>query len=531
MKSFDLNIEEILDNWEIHHAIREIIANALDERLLSDTDNIKIEKIGDDVWSIQDFGRGLQYEHLTQNENLEKLNHPNSIGKFGVGLKDALATFYRHKIDVTIKSKYCDLTFGMSPKVNFDNVVTLHAFVNQPSFPNIKGTSFILKNCNDVEINKSKSFFLLFSDETLLETTKYGDVLSKSGTTSNIYVNGVKISTEENFLFSYNITSVNKKIKDALNRERTNVGRSAYAERIKLILLECNEITVAEKLVNDLQEYGSGNIHDELQWTDVSTHATKLLNSSKKVVFFTPEELQNNNAYIDRAKNDGYEVVTISEKIKSKITGEIDYNNKPIVDLNEYVDEWSDSFEFVYIDESKLSLKEREVFNLTNDIFSAIGGKPVNIKNIKISETMRPNKFNYSDAAGLWDGTEIIIKRTELSTIETYASTLLHEIAHAISESSDLSIDFEECLTDLLGKVYSNSLKKINASSNFPQQSSRNSMQVNSSTPLPATKHLENLDKKNFPHGIHIFLSFLLAGFWIPAWFLIYQTRDKNVYK
>ncbi len=28
MRRFDLNIEQILDNWEIYHAIREIIANA-----------------------------------------------------------------------------------------------------------------------------------------------------------------------------------------------------------------------------------------------------------------------------------------------------------------------------------------------------------------------------------------------------------------------------------------------------------------------------------------------------------------------
>lgn len=34
---FDLNIEEVLENWEVHHAIRELIANALDEASLSNT--------------------------------------------------------------------------------------------------------------------------------------------------------------------------------------------------------------------------------------------------------------------------------------------------------------------------------------------------------------------------------------------------------------------------------------------------------------------------------------------------------------
>ena len=30
VREFDLNIEKILENWENYHAIREIIANALD---------------------------------------------------------------------------------------------------------------------------------------------------------------------------------------------------------------------------------------------------------------------------------------------------------------------------------------------------------------------------------------------------------------------------------------------------------------------------------------------------------------------
>ena len=41
-KKFDLNIEKILEDWEVHHPIREIIANALDEQLLTGSKNIKI---------------------------------------------------------------------------------------------------------------------------------------------------------------------------------------------------------------------------------------------------------------------------------------------------------------------------------------------------------------------------------------------------------------------------------------------------------------------------------------------------------
>ena len=44
MKKFDLNIEKILEDWEMHHAIREIIANALDEQLLTKTKDVEIVK-------------------------------------------------------------------------------------------------------------------------------------------------------------------------------------------------------------------------------------------------------------------------------------------------------------------------------------------------------------------------------------------------------------------------------------------------------------------------------------------------------
>jgi len=73
IRKFDLNIEEVLENWEVFHALREIIANALDEQILTETKEIEIITEGN-IIKIRDFGRGLRYEHLTQNEQEEK-NH------------------------------------------------------------------------------------------------------------------------------------------------------------------------------------------------------------------------------------------------------------------------------------------------------------------------------------------------------------------------------------------------------------------------------------------------------------------------
>ena len=72
-RKFDLNIEKILENWEIKHIVREIIANALDEQKLFRSSDIKILKQGN-TWIIKDFGIGLKYEHFTQKENDEKLS-------------------------------------------------------------------------------------------------------------------------------------------------------------------------------------------------------------------------------------------------------------------------------------------------------------------------------------------------------------------------------------------------------------------------------------------------------------------------
>jgi hypothetical protein len=71
-----------------------------------------IFKDSDGCWHVADAGRGVQYEHLTQNENVEKRRHPHVIGQFGMGLKDALAVFDRRGVGVVIRSAHADITTG-----------------------------------------------------------------------------------------------------------------------------------------------------------------------------------------------------------------------------------------------------------------------------------------------------------------------------------------------------------------------------------------------------------------------------------
>ena len=93
MREFDLNIERVLENWTVAHALRQVIANALDEQALTGTTEPQIFRDAEGHWHIRDWGRGLRYEHLTQNENKEKLAHPEQVvGKFGVSSSTSSST-------------------------------------------------------------------------------------------------------------------------------------------------------------------------------------------------------------------------------------------------------------------------------------------------------------------------------------------------------------------------------------------------------------------------------------------------------
>ncbi len=458
-KEFDLNIEKILQNWEVYHAIREIIANALDEQILANTKDISIHKTDDGCWHIIDYGRGLNYHHLTQNENKEKLTNDKLIGRFGVGLKDALATLYRHGIKVQIMSQYGSITLKEASKSGFDDIVTLHAEITPPQNPNMIGTDFCLFGCNTKDIDKAKSLFLNFSEKRILEKNMYGEVIENTTDTADIYINGVKIAEEPNFLFSYNITSLTAQLKKALNRERTNVGRSAYSGRIQDILKACSSEIVINSLVDDLQQFGTGIKHDELSWSEVFMYVSvKMSQQCQNATFVTTSDLQDNPSLIDGMRRSGYNPVVVTDSIISKMN---DYNagaknGETLTTASQYLKEEQERFVPIPVDINALTVQEKEVYNKTDDILKLIGGTPKNVKQIIIVEKIYESEL-FNETLGLWMPIEnkILIKKNQLKSIKQYSGTLLHECAHAISGENDISRNFELKLTEIIGIISS----------------------------------------------------------------------------
>jgi len=456
---FDLNIEEILDNWETHHAIREIIANALDEQRLSKTQEINIFKDQNCNWHIRDYGRGIEISHFTLNENMEKTESSlEIIGKFGVGLKDALATFNRHKIGVVIRSKYGEYRLREAKKHGFDSITTLHIeYIGTPQ--QMVGTDVVLTGVTDQEISLARSLFVKFSDESIIESTEYGQIISRKQDGARVYIRGVLASEEPNFLFTYNITNLTDAMKKRLNRERLNVGRSTYSERIKAILKKADSEIVRDQLAEQVERRSKGDQCDEMQWLDVAQIAFNFLHEKRKVAYITETEVQQKPNIIDQMRIDGYTPVIVSDIQKEKIDNQIQSGGPQVKTVETYLDELDESFQYQFIEPGNLRPSEKAIFDLTPIIQGMVIQPGEQKPPVKVSETMRINLDNVN---GVWDMDQksIIIHRRQLSDLAAYSGTLLHETAHAIYGNSDMTRSFEQDLTNYLGLVAKAALTK-----------------------------------------------------------------------
>jgi hypothetical protein len=449
---FDLNIEQVLDHWEIEHGIRELIANALDEQLLTSTADVEISEHSDGVCRIRDFGRGLTIEHFTLSENIEKLQAPEGvIGKFGVGLKDALATFYRRGVGVTIISAHGTFRLREAHKHNFEGITTLHV-ERSPGIDGMAGTEVLLDGVDHEDVAKAKALFLRFSDEQIIERTAYGEVLRKGPWNARVYISGVLASEEKNFLFSYNITSLTEGMKKRLNRERLDVGRTTYADRVKGILRSAQSETVTEALADQVAARARGNQCDEMQWIEVSQWALNLLHTRSEVTYLTEEEMRLHPDVVDNMRQDGYEVVAVDDAQKAKLERQVEEGDTELRTLEGYLEKYNDSFRYEFVEVEDLTPHERTVFNTTPMLLNLIGIEIDSSPTVLISETMR---VGLDSTQGVWDSSlrAIVIKRGQLTSIENYGGTLLHEAAHATTNAVDATRFFESVLTKYLGLV------------------------------------------------------------------------------
>lgn len=456
-KKFDLNIEKILEHWSIRHAIREIIANALDETIMIDSDvKPRIYKENNN-WIIRDFGRGLQYLHLTQKENNDKINHKKVIGKFGVGLKDAIATLFRGNIKLKIVSSHLNIEdYEMSSKSNFDDIKTIHLHGNNLKNNDFKGTKFIFENLQDKDVEEAKKFFLNFSEHVVLAENSYGQIIEKEvGELSNIYINGLKVSTEENFAFHYNILSIDKKIKKGLNRERMNLNRSIYSERIqKIILHSIKESNIYERFFENYIDEEQNN-YEELKWSNVLLEIIKQMNLKGEYVFVTQKIIRQNNSIITDIGNSDKRIIVVDEPIYQKITNEKDENDEYLTSFDNFIEEQRNNIEYDCVDIDDLSWHEREIFVSGKIIIDYFGNDKISFDCIQIANKIKiPFEDRMPLGLSLREENKILILRSQLKSKKQFYATLSHEIIHFITGFADNTREFENELSRVIGDLF-----------------------------------------------------------------------------
>ncbi|MGV1746557.1 ATP-binding protein, partial [Mycoplasmoides pneumoniae] len=257
MRYLDLNIKSILADWEIADAIRELIANAIDEHRLSNTafPVIELQKgFLNSSLVIKDYGRGIKSNHFIQNESREKVQSEKTIGKFGIGLKDAIAVLFRHNVKVSFTSSEGTFTPVERMKEGMkDGTKTIQITVDETKKID-KGTDILISKISRSDYEKAIAIFLeLRTGYQKLASSKKGDIY-RSENGSEIFLNGMKIGTDENFLFSYDIKEPNKKLQKSLNRERKTLSRDSYRDNIISILkssINKNTQTLINQLIDN----------------------------------------------------------------------------------------------------------------------------------------------------------------------------------------------------------------------------------------------------------------------------------------
>ena len=261
---YDTNFgEKYLSHWSVFHALRELIANAIDE--MDDNDIPEIKLINRTL-IISDKGRGLQEKHLKQSENEEKINNSKSIGRFGVGLKDAISVLHRLGKDITIESPHLYINHPEIRNKADSDEKTLHFCLYQPRNKKFIGTEITISDIREKDYKEAMEQFLIYSDRKLIYKSKFGEIYEKTSyeEPAIIYLRGIKIGERNDFLYHYNIIiSIAQIDKAFITRERNLINLSDYSKRTQFILgksFEENKL-VREEVIKQLKLLESGKKH------------------------------------------------------------------------------------------------------------------------------------------------------------------------------------------------------------------------------------------------------------------------------
>lgn len=311
IEKIDLNIgQAYLSEWNESMAIRELIANAIDE---TNDGKIDIKRLSKDKWSITNIGNEIKPENFVINE----------------GDKALFIKIYNNTEEWT-------------------------------------GTEIILDKCGDSFIEEAKAHFLIYRENNykVLDRTKYGDVLleNSKGQNGTIYLNGIKIAYENTFLYSYNIKIEEDTLKKGISRERCNLSREIYKDSLKRIINDIKSEEVLNGYYNKIIKTRDGSLSGELVYKDTQlrTIEYRLKNKYNLVIFPSERKVNLVSLYTELSLKEGITVISLLNKYynKLKVVPEL-------IESNIIADNYERTYTKVKIEE--LDDESKRYFNLVVD--------------------------------------------------------------------------------------------------------------------------------------------------------------------
>lgn len=227
------NVEELVypislkyghKDWNIVSALREFLSNMLDTKA-----NFSYS-YENGVAVISDQGEGLPKKAFILGESSRD---DSQIGQFGEGLKLGFITFLRNDRVVRVETVGYNVLVQAERSDQFDSTIMKLYF--EPN--NRKVGTTIYAECSKKELDEAVSLFLALSEAKRVDDDIYENVNGNG----DIYILGLKTTTLNNALFSYDIQD-----KRLTNRDRNIVDTTHLQSNLIQILTNAKNQAVAK---------------------------------------------------------------------------------------------------------------------------------------------------------------------------------------------------------------------------------------------------------------------------------------------
>jgi len=453
-----------IDKNEISFALAELIFNAEMERFFTNSDEIEVYS-KDGVWFIRDYGRGIKMSHFVEAGNWNKMRNENTKQNETIGLVDAIGCLISQNVEIQFFSRHNTLSFEyifLDLKKNEGDLLIKYS---EPIDYSFEGSLIELKGIQDEDMMDAERYFRHFWKKMRFENTKYGQLFTTYSKKGAVYVNGVKIDNLFDSHLSYNITTPNDSLIEAINRNRFTIPKELYKGIIEKVLLSCKSRSTALDILYQNYLYEQHEIFNNETWIEILIHFIKILNKDGSSVCISYADCKHKLRYSIYAKELNLKVIIVRDQLIRSLYGMKDYENNPILLKNDLLRKYK-SFQPIEIKYNQLDNNEKKTYSHLKYIFQLFGGHPTELKKVCLFEIHR-NDLNFECIRMVfWKKSEgvLYINKLALKSIKRFSATIIQGLIIVKFKYKPLTEQFESKMIEIMGDITTQYIynKKVN---------------------------------------------------------------------